>query len=234
MSTIHWLSADTAPDAFPDPQAALREPDGLLAAGGDLSPERLLAAYRKGIFPWYEEGQPILWWSPNPRTVLYVDAMHVSRSLRRTLRRRTFSVTMDESFADVMTACARRGDPHGGTWITRDMCTAFERLFELGHAHSVECWRNGTLAGGVYGLALGRVFFGESMFSRHSDASKIALYTLLEFLRERDFVFVDCQVASPHLTSLGAVRLPRRKFVAALAEHASGPLVPGRWRYPCE
>ncbi|MGH8497128.1 MAG: leucyl/phenylalanyl-tRNA--protein transferase [Gammaproteobacteria bacterium] len=233
LDTIHWLSAGTAPDSFPDANAALREPDGLLAAGGDLTPERLLAAYRKGIFPWYEEGQPILWWSPDPRTVLYVDDMHVSRSLRRTLRRRTFEMTIDRAFAGVMSGCARRESPTG-TWITRDMRAAFQILFELGHAHSVECWRDGTLAGGVYGLALGRVFFGESMFSRRSDASKVALHTLAEYLRERGFAFIDCQVASPHLASLGAVRIPRRRFLAELAAHVAEELRPGRWEYPCQ
>lgn len=233
MNGIHWLSADTAPDEFPDAEAALREPDGLLAAGGDLEPERLLAAYRRGIFPWYEEGQPILWWSPDPRTVLYVDAMHVSRSLRRTLRRRTFTVTIDESFAEVVGGCAMRGDLRSDTWITRDMREAFQKLHELGHAHSVECWHGGELAGGIYGLALGRVFFGESMFSRRSDASKVALYTLVEYTRARGFAFVDCQIASRHLRSLGAVAVPRRVFLAELATHVAGDLRPGRWRYPC-
>ena len=234
MSRVHWLSADTAPDGFPDAETALREPDGLLAAGGDLTPERLLAAYRRGIFPWYVEGQPILWWSPDPRTVLYVNDMHVSRSLLRTLRRGTFAVTMDESFAEVVSGCARRGKPRPGTWITRDMRAAFQTLYQLGHAHSIECWHGGELAGGIYGLALGGIFFGESMFSRRSDASKVALHALVEFIRKRGFALVDCQVASPHLASLGAVRIPRRTFLAELAQHAAGELQPGRWHYPCE
>lgn len=234
MNAIHWLDAGTDPECFPDAETALREPDGLLAAGGDLAPRRLLAAYRRGIFPWYEEGQPILWWSPDPRAVLYIERMHVSRSLRRTLRRGRFSVTMDERFAGVMAGCARREGRKSGTWITRDMCAAFERLFELGHAHSVECWQADVLAGGLYGLALGRAFFAESMFSRRSDASKVALYSLVEFLRARDFAFIDCQVDSPHLASLGVVRIPRHAFLAELASIVCAPLEPGRWRYPCE
>jgi leucyl/phenylalanyl-tRNA--protein transferase len=234
VSRIHWLSAEAGPDGFPDAGTALREPNGLLAAGGDLTPARLLAAYRRGIFPWYEQGQPILWWSPDPRTVLYVNGMHVSRSLRRTLRRGIFTVSIDRAFAEVVSGCARRDDARAGTWITPELGAAFQRLFELGHAHSIECWHGGELAGGVYGLALGGIFFGESMFSRRSDASKVALHALVEFIRERDFALVDCQVASPHLTSLGAVRIPRPAFLAELAEHASGELRPGRWHYPCE
>ncbi|CAN5302457.1 leucyl/phenylalanyl-tRNA--protein transferase [soil metagenome] len=234
MTAIHWLDADAAPDAFPDPQTALREPNGLLAAGGDLVPERLLAAYRKGIFPWYEQGQPILWWSPDPRTVLYVNDFHVSRSLQRTLRRSTYCVTIDRCFGEVIAGCARREISLAGTWITRGMQKAFERLHELGYAHSVECWREETLAGGVYGLALGRVFFGESMFSRHRDASKVALFALTSALRSRGFAFIDCQMPSPHLTSLGAVSIPRRQFLAELASLVNIELQPERWKHSCQ
>jgi leucyl/phenylalanyl-tRNA--protein transferase len=176
---LHWIRPDDPPDAFPDPQRALHEPDGLLAVGGDLSPERLLAAYRRGIFPWYEAGQPILWWSPDPRAVLLPDELKVSTSLRKALRSRDVEVTLDRAFADVISGCAAPRPRQRGTWLTPDMQRAYARLHELGYAHSVEVWEDGTLAGGLYGVALGRVFFGESMFSRLRDASKVALVHLV-------------------------------------------------------
>ncbi len=217
---------------FPPVEAALREPDGLLAIGGDLHPRRLLRAYRAGIFPWYGEGQPILWWSPDPRAVLLPQRLHVSRSLRRTLRRGTFRVTVDRDFAAVIEACAtvpRRGQD--GTWITPEMAEAYRRLHVLGHAHSVEVWtREGELAGGLYGVAIGRVFFGESMFSRRTDASKVALVALCRMLLAWGYRLIDCQVRSPHLERLGAELVPRRAFVRALERLCPLQPAPEAWR----
>ena len=202
---------------LPAPAAALREPDGLLAAGGALDTPTLLAAYARGIFPWYSRGQPILWWSPDPRTVFLPASFHVSRSLARTLRRGEFELTLDRDFVGVMRACGpeRRGE--SSTWITPAMLQAYTRLHAEGHAHSVECWRAGELVGGVYGVAIGQVFFGESMFSRATDASKVALATLCHALRGWGYELVDCQMASAHLSSLGAVSLPRPQFCELLA-----------------
>jgi leucyl/phenylalanyl-tRNA--protein transferase len=227
---IRWLDSGVGA-AFPPPEAALTNPPGLLAAGGDLSPERLLAAYRAGIFPWYEEGQPILWWCPDPRAVLFPDELRVSRRLGRTLRRGLFLASIDQAFGDVVEACARRDSP-AGTWITREMSAAYNRLHALGYAHSVEIWRDGQLAGGVYGVLLGRVFFGESMFSRVSDASKIALVHLREFGHARGLALIDCQIPSPHLASLGSREIPRRRFLDLLARYCP-PARPARdWSHP--
>lgn len=214
---IPWLRPADPPDAFPPVEDALDEPDGLLCVGGDLSPERLLAAYRRGIFPWYSEGQPILWWSPDPRTVLFPDELRVTRSLAKTIRNRGFAVTFDRAFATVMSCCGDGVLRPEGTWISPDMRTAYGRLHDLGFAHSVECWLGDRLAGGLYGVALGRVFFGESMFSSERDASKVALHELVRALRASNVELIDCQVASPHLESLGARAIPRREFVARLA-----------------
>ena len=210
----YWIGADTPAHAFPDPERALDEPNGLLAAGGDLSPERLLHAYRLGVFPWYSAGQPILWWSPDPRAVLFPERMRVSRSLRKTLRQGRFRVTVDTAFREVMDACAAPRPGSDGTWITPEMLAAYTRLHSLGWAHSVECWRDGRLAGGLYGVAMGRVFFGESMFSRESDASKVAL----AHLSGQGYRLIDCQVESEHLARLGAEPVPRRTFRALLDE----------------
>ncbi len=210
----YWIGADTPAHAFPDPDRALDEPNGLLAAGGDLSPERLLHAYRLGVFPWYSAGQPILWWSPDPRAVLFPERMRVSRSLRKTLRQGRFRVTRDTAFREVMDACAAPRPGSDGTWITPEMLAAYTRLHSLGWAHSVECWRDGRLAGGLYGVAMGRVFFGESMFSRESDASKVAL----AHLAGQGYRLIDCQVESEHLARLGAEPIPRRTFRALLDE----------------
>lgn len=200
---------------FPDP--GLAEPDGLLAVGGDLSPSRLLLAYSMGIFPWFNEGEPPLWWSPNPRCLLDSDGLHVSRSLARTLRRQTFSVTFDRAFHRVVTACAELRRKGGeGTWIGPEMLEAYCRLHELGYAHSVECWRDGVLAGGLYGVCLGRCFFGESMFHRAADASKVAFATLARQLFERGFELIDCQLPTPHLLSLGAAEVGREVFLNRL------------------
>lgn len=214
--------------AFPPPDHA--DPSGLLAVGGDLSPERLLLAYRLGIFPWYEEGQPILWWSPDPRLILEPHDLHISRRLRQTLEKETFQVTFDRAFSSVIEACAivrRRGQ--GGTWITPDMKAAYIRLHRLGYAHSVESWYDGKLAGGVYGVSLGRCFFGESMFFYRRDASKVALATLVERLRAWEFHMIDAQVTTPHLMSLGAKEIPRQLFLSRLEVALSFPTVKGKW-----
>lgn len=218
--SIKWISSDDPPQAFPALDAALSAPNGLLAAGGDLSAERLLYAYRHGIFPWFDAGQPILWWSPDPRCVLLPADFHVSRRLRRSLRKSCATVTFNRAFGDVIAACARRPrSGFTGTWITPAMVDAYSELHRLGWAHSAETWLDDRLIGGVYGLAIGEVFFGESMFSRETDASKIALLALCRRLAASGFRLLDCQVASPHLLSLGA-RLMRRLQFAALVRDA--------------
>jgi leucyl/phenylalanyl-tRNA--protein transferase len=220
---ITWLKRTDPPDAFPPVTSALDEPDGLLCAGGDLRPQRILAAYRRGIFPWYAEGQPILWWSPDPRMVLFPHELKVSRSLRKSLRNRGFRVTFDTCFEQVITRCAGSGTRAAeGTWISPEMQQAYVELHALGHAHSVEVWQDDVLVGGLYGLQLGRIFFGESMFSTAADASKVALYWLVQWLLERNVELIDCQVASEHLFSLGARLIPRVEFIARL-ERALGP-----------
>lgn len=214
--TLHWISSDSPASAFPPVDRALREPDGLLAAGGDLSQERLLHAYRNGIFPWYNEGEPILWWSPNPRCIFYPHKFHVSRRLKRTLRQEPHVVTFNRDFDAVMAQCAAPRAGHAGTWITADMFRAYGQLHSNGWAHSVEVWRDKELVGGLYGLAIGRVFFGESMFSKRSNGSKIALLALCRFMTENNLALLDCQVASPHLMSLGAELLQRSDFLRVL------------------
>jgi len=215
---IPWLHPGDPPDAFPPVETALTDPDGLLCVGGDLSPTRLLAAYRRGIFPWFSEGQPILWWSPDPRTVLYPAEFKVSRSLAKTIRNRGFSVSVDRAFADVMAHCADERLRPEGTWISPQMRAAYQRLHELGLAHSYETWDGDRLVGGLYGVELGQVFFGESMFSLERDASKVALAALVRAMHERNGRLIDCQVASAHLETLGARSIPRRQFVRELAE----------------
>jgi leucyl/phenylalanyl-tRNA--protein transferase len=214
---------------FPDPALAETEPNGLLAVGGDLSPDRLRNAYRAGVFPWYGEDQPILWWSPDPRLVLFPDRLHVSRSLRRTLRRDGFRVSLDRDFAAVIQACAAPRPAADGTWILPEMAQAYGRLHALGLAHSAECWRGGELVGGLYGVAIGRTFFGESMFSRATDASKVALVHLVRRLSAWGFALVDCQVYTPHLASLGAVEIPRAEFLRRLAEAVDQPVAAQAW-----
>lgn len=213
---ITWISSDDPPDAFPEIDSAFDVPDGLLAAGGDLSPERLLYAYEHGIFPWYDEGQPILWWSPDPRCVLRPHEFHVSRRLRRSLSNSKFNVSFNKAFGDVIAACAEDRVGQQGTWITDDMLDAYAWLHDEGWVHSVEIWHDGDLAGGLYGMAIGHAFFGESMFSRESNASKAAMLALCELLIENDFEILDCQVESPHLISLGAMLMPRNRFAAIL------------------
>jgi leucyl/phenylalanyl-tRNA--protein transferase len=214
---IPWLPRTAPPGAFPPVSEALQEPDGLLCAGGDLSQVRLLEAYRRGIFPWYSEGQPILWWSPDPRAVLFPGEFKMSRSLAKTCRNRGFETTFDRAFADVMRFCADAGIRPEGTWISPEMTAAYLDLHSSGFAHSVETWLDGRLVGGLYGVSLGRVFFGESMFSLERDASKVALKQLVDRALARGVELIDCQVASPHLASLGAREIPRAEFVSRLA-----------------
>ncbi len=215
------------------PPVEFSSPDGLLAVGGDLRAERLLEAYRHGVFPWYNEGQPILWWSPDPRALLFPARLKISRSLRKTLRQRKFEVTLDRCFADVLYGCAapRPQYPSGGTWITPAMHDAYVRLHELGYAHSVECWYQQELVGGLYGVALGGAFFGESMFARATDASKVALVTLVRQLQAWRFRFVDCQLPSQHLSSLGAEAIRRRTFLDHLAAAIALPERRGHWQF---
>ncbi len=218
---LTWLQRDEL--SFPPLEKAMREPNGLLAAGGDLSPERLLAAYRHGCFPWYQDGQPLLWWSPDPRTVLYPDELHVSRSLQKKLRQRLFVITFDQAFQDVIAGCAEPRAYTDGTWITTPMRDAYLKLHQLGIAHSVEVWQDEQLVGGLYGLAMGRLFFGESMFSRTADASKVAFVTLVERLRDWGFQLIDCQMPTQHLASFGARAIPRQVFADSLARYLDEP-----------
>jgi leucyl/phenylalanyl-tRNA--protein transferase len=226
-----WISPGDHNLDFPDVSLALREPDGLLAVGGDLTTDRIMSAYRRGIFPWYSENQPILWWSPDPRTVLFPARLKISRSLRKTLRRARFRVSMDEAFQQVIAACAAPRPGSSGTWITREMADAYSGLHRSGYAHSVECWIDGQLAGGLYGVAIGRVFFGESMFSRVSDASKVAFAWLVRQLRAWGFGLVDCQVYSAHLASLGAEEIPRAKFVDYLNVLCNNEHHTAQWKF---
>jgi leucyl/phenylalanyl-tRNA--protein transferase len=224
--TIPWLNES---DPFPPVETALRDPNGFLAAGGGLSPGRLLDAYSKGIFPWFGDDDPVLWWSPDPRMVLWLRELHVSRSLRRTIRSGRYTVTLDTAFDRVMAGCAAPRDVDDGTWITVEMTAAYNRLAVLGHAHSVETWSDGQLVGGLYGVAIGRMFFGESMFSRSTDASKMALACLVGQLRRWGFELIDCQMATSHLASLGAREIPRAEFVTHVDRLVRRPAVPSPW-----
>jgi leucyl/phenylalanyl-tRNA--protein transferase len=225
-----WLDPDDPELWFPNVELAMQEPDGLLAIGGDLSGDRLLLAYRSGIFPWYGPGQPILWWSPDPRLVLFPERLKVSRSLAKTIRKAAFRVTFDAAFDAVINACAEPRPGQAGTWITPEMRSAYCDLHAEGYAHSVECWQEGKLVGGLYGIAIGRIFFGESMFARCTDASKVAFVGLVRQLQRWDFPLIDCQVYTAHLASLGAEMMPRRAFIRTL-EHACRQLAPAvPWR----
>jgi len=220
---ITWLRADTP---FPPLDTALDDPNGLIAAGGDLSPARILAAYRRGIFPWFGAGQPILWWSPDPRMILHVSEFHCSRSLRRRMKQQHFELRVNTAFGDVIENCAtalRAGQT--GTWITPAVIDAYKHLHMEGFAHSVEAWRDGHLAGGLYGIAMDRMFFGESMFAHETDASKVALAGLMRILHVLNIPIVDCQQETAHLASFGARPIPRRVFAAHLAEliHSAAP-----------
>lgn len=224
--TITWLAPEGDREWFPPIDHALDEPEGLLAAGGDLSPTRLLAAYRRGIFPWYSAGQPVLWWSPNPREILLPAEFKCSRSLAKTLRNRGFEVTFDQDFPAVLRACAARRENSTGTWITPEMHAAYCLLHTQGHAHSVEVRLSGELVGGLYGVLMGRVFFGESMFTRERDASKVALAWLAQRGLVAGLALIDCQLPTPHLRSLGSKPVSRREFSALIAEAVKGPDAP--------
>ncbi len=229
--SVHLLRLGDDPRSrFPEVSTALRRPDGLLAFGGDLTPPRLLNAYAQGIFPWFSEGQPILWWSPDPRMVFRSDGVRLSSRLRRSLRRSPWMVRADTAFAAVVQACAsapRRGQD--GTWITSDMQAAYAELHRLGHAHSVEVYHDGRLVGGLYGVALGRMFFGESMFSAESGASQVALAALAHRLRDWGWPLIDAQVGNPHLARLGAEAWPRPSFIARVRELVASPTASGAW-----
>lgn len=218
---LTWLSKDSL--SFPPLTRALREPDGLLAAGGDLRPERILAAYRHGCYPWYQQGQPILWWSPDPRFVLFPDELHISRSLGKVLRRQTFEVSYDKAFDRVIDACAGPRSYADGTWITDAMRQAYQQLHRLGHAHSAEVWQAGELVGGLYGLCIGQVFFGESMFSHVDNASKTAFAHLVPDLKRWGIRLIDCQMQTRHLASFGARVIDRQAFAELLAQLIDQP-----------
>ncbi|MES1946390.1 leucyl/phenylalanyl-tRNA--protein transferase [Salinisphaera sp. C84B14] len=231
---VYWLDPNTPDGAFPDPELALDEPNGLLAMGGDLSPARLRRAYAQGIFPWYNPDESILWWCPDPRTVFDTGAMHVSRRLKRTLAKADYAVTLDEDFNSVISHCAavRAGNP--GTWLGPEMRAAYAKLHALGNAHSIEVWRDGMLIGGLYGVAIGRMFFGESMFSRERDASKIALVWLARQLHAWGFPLLDGQVGSGHLYRMGAIDLPRSKFLKIVRQSIDKPAPQAPWRFDIE
>ena len=214
---------------FPSVRQALRTPNGLLAAGGSLTPARLLDAYRHGIFPWFNADDPILWWSPDPRMVLFPQEFKISRSLRRTLRNGTCEIRTDTAFEQVMRACAAPRGGQAGTWIHEEMIAAYAELHRMGHAHSVESWLDGKLTGGLYGVSIGRMFYGESMFSRHANASKVALARLSAQLHHWNFGMIDCQMNTPHLASLGAREIPRTEFVQRLQELIHYPDIPSPW-----
>lgn len=228
---IPWINND-AP--FPPLETALREPNGLLAAGGDLSPQRLIEAYKHGIFPWFNPGEPILWWSPDPRMVLFPGELKVSRSLRKTLKKQTYDIRADTAFRQVMEACAAPRDGHSGTWITPAMISAYTELHRQGLAHSVETWMEGKLVGGLYGIGLGRMFYGESMFSLATDASKIAFVHLARQLERWSFGMIDCQMKTAHLASLGAREIPRAEFSQKLSELVNFPGINGAWQFDHE
>ncbi|MDI1229614.1 MAG: leucyl/phenylalanyl-tRNA--protein transferase [Methylobacter sp.] len=215
---------------FPLVSKALREPDGLLAVGGCLSQHRLLTAYRHGIFPWYNPGEPILWWSPNPRLVLFPDKLVISRSLHKTLRKNIFSVTFDRAFNDVIAACADPRKDAAGTWITDEINAAYNQLHQAGFAHSVEAWLDDELVGGLYGVAIGQVFFGESMFHTRTDASKVAFASLVKQLNAWGYRLIDCQVRTNHLESLGAEEISRDSFTTLLDQHCDAPVLSSAWQ----
>jgi leucyl/phenylalanyl-tRNA--protein transferase len=213
---MQLITADTPETLFPSPDSASDE--GLVAVGGEITTKRVLSAYRQGIFPWYSEDQPVLWWSPEPRAILYPDDIKISRSLKKTLRHNSFSFTADTAFSEVIKACAgpRAHSPSGGTWITDEMMSTYNRLHQLGYGHSIEVWNDEKLVGGLYGLSLGSAFFGESMFSHQTDASKLALVYLAEFSKSYGIDFIDCQLPTDHLASMGAVNITRKEYLKML------------------
>ncbi len=232
MIQIPFLNDD--PGWFPPVELALDDPDGLLAGGGDLSLQRLLNAYRHGIFPWYQDDQPILWWSPSTRAILQPTNLRISRSLRKNMRNKPCLITADTAFEQVISACAAPRAYSRGTWITAEMRAAYCQLHAAGHAHSIEVWRDDRLIGGLYGIAIGACYFGESMFSVETDASKMAFAALIHFLQSREFRLIDCQMMTPHLESLGATPLPRRHYMSLLhkslrATASDSTYLPGSW-----
>ncbi len=228
---LHWLDPRDPQQPFPPAHLAMRDPNGLLAIGGDLSVARLIRAYSQGIFPWYNPDEPILWWSPDPRAVLIPTEMRVSRSLDKSVRRGNYGVSLDLAFDEVLNECSGPRSRSRGTWLGSEMRDAYAELHARGYAHSVEVWRDGALIGGLYGVALGRVFFGESMFSRASDASKLALYWLGQQLITWGFDLIDCQVGSAHLKSLGAIDVSRERFLNLLRVAVASPPRTGQWRF---
>ncbi len=230
MSQPLFRLGDEIDSPFPPADQALRRPNGLLAWGGDLHPDRLLRAYRQGIFPWFSEGEPVLWWTPDPRCVLRPHKVYVSSRTRRRYNSGNFRITADTAFAGVIDGCAAPRDGVAGTWITPELKHSFVELHARGITHSVEVWQGDQLVGGIYGMALGRVFFGESMFSRVTDASKMALISLCRQLEHWDFGLLDCQVTNPHLLSMGAIELPRARFIQEIKALANQPGQPGSWR----
>lgn len=218
MPSLAWLPDNAPADSFPPVSEAFDEPNGLLCAGGDLSPERLVAAYQRGIFPWFSEDEPILWWAPNPRTLFTADSFHVSRSMQRVLKKHPYRLSINENFPAVIQACAKPRPDSGGTWITDDMQAAYINLHQHGNAHSCEVWEDDELVGGIYGIGVGAAFCAESMFSRRSNTSKLALWTLLQQLQRWEFRLFDCQLWNDHLGSLGAFDLPREVFVEKLTQ----------------
>jgi leucyl/phenylalanyl-tRNA---protein transferase len=223
---LTWLGRE---DPFPPVERALKEPNGLLCAGGDLSPARLLEAYRRGIFPWYCGAEPVLWWSPDPRMVLYCEELKIARSLGKSARNKGYEVRIDTAFQSVLAGCAAPRAGEAGTWLDEPMRAAYSRLHRAGYAHSFETWRDGELVGGLYGVALGRMFYGESMFSRATDASKVALVALVAELRARSFPMIDCQMRTPLLASLGAREIARRRFLQAVSSLVNYLEPPGKW-----
>lgn len=225
---LPWLAIDNL--EFPDISEALEDPNGLLAAGGDLSPARLENAYRHGIFPWYEDDQPILWWSPNPRLILKPEKIHISRSMKRLLKKQAFKITSDTAFTDVVHKCSLPRRDQAGTWITNAMKDAYAKLHKLDIAHSIEVWdKDNELVGGIYGIAIGRAFFGESMFSSVPNTSKIALITLANLLNKWDFGFIDCQMETSHLVSMGAELVSREEFKQLLVHYTEQRFEPREW-----
>jgi leucyl/phenylalanyl-tRNA--protein transferase len=230
---IRTLTPNDPPDSFPDPEqagVALGFPDGLVAVGGDLSPNRLLAAYRRGIFPWFNEDQPILWWSPDPRAVIFPDHFHMSRSLARMVRQPEWEYSLNQAFDKVIRGCASNRGEYG-TWITPEMLTAYEAMHKRGYAHSVESWYQGELAGGIYGLRLGNVFFGESMYSAKTGGSKVAISGLIRVCLASGLKMLDCQLASAHLKTLGMIELPRGEFLAQLGKEPKEPPTSADWEF---
>lgn len=221
QNRIYWVKDNIIANDFPDIRRALKEPDGLLAIGGDLSPERLINAYARGIFPWNNEGQPVLWWSPDPRWVLPPENIKVSRSLAKVLKSGKFTITFNRDFPAVIRMCAAPRKDGENTWITHAISSNFNELHKIGYAHSVESWLDGKLVGGLYGIAMGKIFFGESMFSKASNASKVALVKLARLLSARDFHLIDCQVYTRHLESLGAIPIPRNSWAKALKDYCN-------------